>query len=160
MNEEQTTRARAASAIATESCGPWTLSRLEIISTVEPKRWPAARVELLHARRGRVLEIATGAGGVDAAFNAVAQIFGVSAPINRLDLSYRSGEIGSLPVVMVSLSVVIDGEIFDGSAQAGDVLPGCVWAYLDALSKAELSGTRGHAPRRQCSSELAQERNK
>jgi 2-isopropylmalate synthase len=152
MDHRQKVRAEAACRGEASTVGRWTLSRLEILSTVEPRKWPVARVELLHSTRGRLFEIGTGCGGVDAAFNAVAQIFGMSAPVEQLDLRYRVDTIAgrSLPEVTVKICVSIDGENFQGSAETADILTSCVAAYVDALSRAELTGTRGYVARSPC----------
>lgn len=107
-------------------------------SSLSPKEWPVARVELIHDERGAVFEIATGAGCLDAACNALAQLYGVTAPIRSLEVQYgiSSEPPVGLPVVNATVDVAVGERIFRGSTTSGDLLVSAVGAYLDALSQA------------------------
>jgi 2-isopropylmalate synthase len=114
---------------------PWTLSKIEIRAPVSATAWPVARVELEHASRGRVTDLASAPGGLDAAFAAVGQIIGVSGRVKELEIRYDATDpaaAGGDMNVLVQMRISVDGETFAGSARARDVLPCCVAAYIDA----------------------------
>ena len=121
----------------------WSLSKLDIRAPVNPNAFPVARIELDHGERGRITDIASAPGGLDAAFSAVSQIMGVSARVDMLDMQYvaadpsdeADGDQGA--AVLVEIAIEVDGEIFSGRARARDILPCCVSAYIDAASNAE-----------------------
>ena len=46
------------------------------------------------------------------------------------------------------VAVAADGEVFEGSATAADMLSSSLAAYVDALSEVELTGTLGCIPRK------------
>jgi 2-isopropylmalate synthase len=123
---------------------PWALSKVEIRAPVTVSAWPVARVELEHGHRGRVCDLASAPGALDAAFKAVSQIIGVPARVEELDMQYIAAEAreeGSQDEqaanVLVEIQISVDGEIFAGRARARDILPGCVAAYIDAASNAD-----------------------
>lgn len=136
MNQRQKIRADANWCGPPARCGPWTLMRLEMISTVRPQKWPVCRLELLHEERGRVSETATGAGCLDAAFNAVSQMFGVTAPVKAIEIDYRCPEAGAVPQVIVEIEVVVGDGTWRGCARTGDLLLSAVCAYLDGIVQA------------------------
>ena len=138
MDQRQKQRAAAVLCHKPPRSGPWTLSRLQITSTLWPSEWPAARVELVHETLGSTLEIATGAGCLDAACNAVAPLFGVIAPIRSLEIQYEAASeaTGTLPTIAAEVEVTIDGAAYRGSAKTGDLLVSAISAYLDALCQA------------------------
>ncbi|WP_129793066.1 2-isopropylmalate synthase [Sphingosinicella sp. CPCC 101087] len=121
---------------------PWTLSRVEIRAPAASKSWPVARVELEHGDRGRVADIASAPGALDAAIAAVSQIMGVPGRVEGLELQYVAADPdepagdGQGATVLVEISISVDGESFAGRARARDVLPGCVAAYIDAAGNA------------------------
>jgi 2-isopropylmalate synthase len=122
---------------------PWTLSKVEIRAPVTVSAWPVARVELEHGHRGRVCDLASAPGALDAAFKAVSQIIGIPARVEELDMQYIAADLGEAPQddqganVLVEIQISVDGEIFAGRARARDILPSCVAAYIDAASNAE-----------------------
>lgn len=132
----------------------WTLSKVEIRAPVSANAHPMARVELEHGVRGRVTDIASAPGALDAAFKAVSQMIGVPGRVDSLDLQYIAAEAdqaasdGQGASVLVEISIEVDGEIFAGRARARDILPGCVAAYIDAASNAEaVRSVRAQQPR-------------
>jgi 2-isopropylmalate synthase len=122
---------------------PWSLSKVEIRAPVTVSAWPVARVELEHGHRGRVCDLASAPGALDAAFKAVSQIIGIPARVEELDMQYiaadpgETAEDGQAATVLVEIQISVDGEIFAGRARARDILPSCVAAYIDAASNAE-----------------------
>jgi 2-isopropylmalate synthase len=122
---------------------PWSLSKLDIRAPVSPTAWPVARVELDHGERGRVTDIATAPGALDAAFAAVSQIMAVPARVDTLEMQYiaadpaEPSDDGQGASVLVEIAIEVEGEIFAGRARERDILPCCVSAYIDAVSNAE-----------------------
>jgi 2-isopropylmalate synthase len=121
----------------------WSLGKVDIRAPVNPNAYPVARVELEHGERGRITDLASAPGALDAAFQAVSQIMGIPARVDMLDMQYvaadpsdeSEGEQGA--AVLVEMAVEVDGEIYTGRARARDILPCCVSAYIDAASNAE-----------------------
>jgi 2-isopropylmalate synthase len=139
--------ARLVALLASQESGhvvkPWTLSRVEIRAPLTVDAWPMARVELEHGSRGRVTDLASAPGALDAAFTAVSRIMGVAARVEGLDMQYLAADPGE-PAddgqganVLVEMQVSVDGEIFAGRARERDILPCCVAAFIDAASNAE-----------------------
>jgi len=121
----------------------WKLSKVDIRAPVSANAWPVARIELEHGERGRVTDVASAPGALDAAFSAVSQVLGIPARVDSVEMQYlaadpdEKAEDGQGASVLVEIHVDVDGEIFSGRARARDILPCCVSAYLDALSNAE-----------------------
>jgi 2-isopropylmalate synthase len=121
----------------------WKLSKVDIRAPVSDKAWPVARVELDHGERGRVTDIASAPGALDAAFAAVSQMIRIPARVETLEMQYLAGdpdeqnEDGQGANVLVEMTIDVDGEIFAGRARARDILPCCVSAFIDAASNAE-----------------------
>ncbi len=142
----------------------WTLSKVDIRAPVSANAWPMARVELEHGERGRVTDLASAPGAMDAAFLAVSHIIGLHARVDKLELHYVAADparadsfdrrgidrrISRGPTasdadateqgadVLIEIALDVDGEIFAGRARARDVLPCCVAAYIDALGNAQ-----------------------
>jgi 2-isopropylmalate synthase len=121
----------------------WTLGKIDIRAPVNPTAWPVARVELEHGERGRITDLASAPGALDAAFQAVSQIMGIPGRVDMLDMQYvaadprdeSEGEQGA--AVLVEMAVEVDGDIYTGRARARDILPCCVSAFIDAASNAE-----------------------
>lgn len=118
----------------------WTLSRVEIRAPATPNAWPVARVELEHGDRGRLTDLASAPGALDAAFQAVSQIMGLPARVDGLDMQYvaaeEGDEAGQGANVLVEMRIEVEGEVFAGRARARDILPCCVSAYIDAAGNA------------------------
>ena len=120
----------------------WKLSKIDIRAPVSPNAWPVARVELEHGERGRVTDIASAPGALDAAFAAVSQVLGMPGRVDSIDMQYLAAdpdepaEDGQGASVLVEMQVDVEGEVFAGRARARDILPSCVSAYLDAISNA------------------------
>jgi 2-isopropylmalate synthase len=124
----------------------WSLSKIDIRAPVSANAWPIARVELEHGERGRVTDLASAPGALDAAFAAVSQIMSLPARVDTLDMQYVAadpddadapGEDDQGAKVLVEITIDVEGEIFAGRARARDILPCCVSAYIDAASNAE-----------------------
>jgi 2-isopropylmalate synthase len=121
----------------------WKLSKVDIRAPVSDKAWPVARVELDHGERGRVTDIASAPGALDAAFAAVGQMIRIPARVETLEMQYLAGESGEPGEdgqganVLVEMTIDVEGEIFAGRARARDILPCCVSAFIDAASNAE-----------------------
>ncbi len=121
----------------------WKLSKVDIRAPVSAKAWPVARVELEHGERGRLTDIASAPGALDAAFSAVSQMMRIPARVDTLEMQYvaadasEEGEDGQGANVLVEMTIEVDGELFAGRARARDILPCCVSAYIDAAGNAE-----------------------
>ncbi len=122
---------------------PWSLNKVDIRAPVAPNAQPVARVELEHGERGRVTDLASAPGALDAAFLAVSRIMGVPARVRHIEMQYTAADPdepaadGQGANVLVEVEVECDGEVFAGRARARDILPCCVAAYIDASSNAE-----------------------
>lgn len=139
--------ARLAALLAATESGEtqklWSLAKVEIRAPVTVNAEPVARVELEHGTRGRVCDIASAPGGLDAAFRAVSHIVGLDARVEDLEMQYVAAEPSEehsaddqSASVLVEMRVSVEGESFSGRARARDILPCCVAAYLDAVSNA------------------------
>jgi 2-isopropylmalate synthase len=133
----------------------WALGKVDIRAPVSATAWPVARVELEHGERGRVTDIASAPGGLDAAFSAVGHIMGLDARVDTLEMQYvaadkdEPAEDGQGANVLVEISIEVDGEIFAGRARERDILPCCVAAFIDAASNAEaVRRVRGTQPQK------------
>jgi 2-isopropylmalate synthase len=121
----------------------WKLSKIDIRAPVSANAWPVARVELEHGERGRVTDIASAPGALDAAFAAVSHVLGLPARVDSLEMQYLAADPdepaddGQGASVLVEMHIDVDGELFAGRARARDILPCCVSAYVDAVSNAE-----------------------
>lgn len=121
----------------------WSLNKVDIRAPVSASAWPVARVELEHGTRGRVTDIASAPGAMDAAFAAVSQIMAVPARVDKLELQYVSAdpdepaEDGQGANVLVEIAIDVEGDLFAGRARGRDILPCCVAAYIDAAGNAE-----------------------
>ncbi|HTU12468.1 MAG TPA: 2-isopropylmalate synthase [Allosphingosinicella sp.] len=138
--------ARLAALLAAQDSGTgmktWALAKVEIRAPLTTSAWPMARVELEHGERGRVTDIASAPGALDAAFMAVGQIMGVAARVEGLDMQYLAADPGETPEeqaanVLVEIQISVEGEVFAGRARERDILPCCVSAFIDAASNAE-----------------------
>lgn len=122
---------------------PWALGKVEIRAPVSANAQTVARVELEHGERGRVTDIASAPGGMDAAFLAVSHIIGLPARVHQLDMQYVAADAddpapdGQATNVLVEIALEVDGDIYAGRARDRDILPCCVAAYIDALSNAD-----------------------
>lgn len=121
----------------------WALSRLEIRTPVSADAWPIARVELEHGTRGKVTDLGSAAGALDAVFASISEIMGVPARVDALDLQYIAAEAsqecadGQAAKVLVEIVLEVDGQLFSGRARDRDILPCCIAAYIDAASNAD-----------------------
>jgi 2-isopropylmalate synthase len=121
----------------------WKLNKVDIRSPVSANAWPVARVELHHGERGRVTDIASAPGALDAAFAAVSQMMGTPARVDSLDMQYIAADPdepaadGQGASVLVEMTVEVGGAVYAGRARARDILPCCVSAYIDAVSNAQ-----------------------
>ena len=121
----------------------WKLGKVDIRAPVSAQAYPVARVELDHGERGRVTDIASAPGALDAAFLAVSHIMGVAARVDQLEMQYVAAESGEQAAdgqganVLVEIAIEVEGELYSGRARERDILPCCVSAYMDAVSNAE-----------------------
>ena len=121
----------------------WKLNKVDIRSPVSATAWPVARIELEHGERGRVTDIASAPGALDAAFLAVSQMMNIPARVDQLDMQYIATDAGDPAPdgqganVLTEITLEVDGELFAGRARGRDILPCFVSAYIDAASNAE-----------------------
>ena len=121
----------------------WKLNKVDIRSPVSANAWPVARIELEHGERGRITDLASAPGALDAAFLAVSQMMGIPARVDQLDMQYIAVDAnepaadGQGANVLTEITLEVDGELFAGRARGRDILPCFVSAYIDAASNAE-----------------------
>jgi len=121
---------------------PWSISKLEIRAPQTVRAWPLARVELVSDTRGRVADMASAAGPLEAVLAAVAQIVGVDARVDALEIRYIPQELAARApgagdgTIFGTISLHLNGATSCGAAWANDVLICCVEAYLDAVETA------------------------
>lgn len=114
----------------------WTLSRIDIRTTLSGKKWPVARVELDHPERGRVTDIGTAPGAFEAIFAAASHIVGV-VPDRLISFTVTS----SAPAEDRSLAIRIDvevemgGKVYQGTSFGLDLVRSSLIAWLDAVAK-------------------------
>ncbi len=123
----------------------WRLSRLEIRTPVASTAQPSARIELEHAERGRVCDIAHAEGALDAAFLAVSRIIDLEARVDAVDMQYIAQEDPDgrqAADVLVEVRIAANGGVYAGRARERDIIPACVEAYLDALNNAAADARR------------------
>lgn len=134
----------------------WQLARLEIRTSVSPEQWPLARVELLHAERGRLADIAWREGPMECVFLAIRRLVGLDAKIKSLHLAYvpADEDSGGTCMVTSTISTLVDGSSFVGCHTGDDIIRSCAEAYLDALVQAEqerrVMENGSHGPRSDC----------
>lgn len=137
MDERQKARA-AAWCRQGPARGEWKLARLDVICAMDPREWPVGRIELHHRTRGHIVEIATGAGGTDAIFNALAQHFGIDASLAGLSVRFEPECDARLAHFAVITDLLVGTTMYRGVAHSGDLLLSTAAAYLDALSMAQI----------------------
>jgi 2-isopropylmalate synthase len=136
--------ARLTSILSDETSGEpdWRLNRMEIRSLASANAHPVARVELEHRTRGRMSDLASAPGAMDAAYTAISQIMEAPGRVEDIDMQYVAAEpdatagADQAADVLVELKAEVFGEIFTGRARARDIIPACASAYVDALNNA------------------------
>lgn len=114
----------------------WKLGKVDLRSSVSDHAWPTARLELIHATRGRVTDIGTAPGAFDAAFVAASHILGIAPTL--LSYNVRSGgkgEDGALSITC-DIEIELDGQTYAGSNTGLDLVECSLAAWLDAAAKA------------------------
>lgn len=126
----------------------WSLSRIEIRTSMSGNKWPVARVELDHPSRGRVTDIATAPGAFEAVYKATAQIVGIEPVL----LSYNvcsSGhrEDGALEI-RIEIELQFEDKVYRGGSTGSDLVRCSLLAWLAAATQGVASAggsTRGRA---------------
>lgn len=114
----------------------WTLTRIDIRTTLSGKKWPVARVELDHPERGRVTDIGTAPGAFEAIFAAASHIVGV-VPDRLISFTVTSSapaEDGSL-AIRIDVEVEMGGKVYQGTSFGLDLVRSSLIAWLDAVAK-------------------------
>lgn len=118
---------------------PWKLGKVDLRSSVSDHAWPTARLELIHAQRGRVIDIGTAPGAFDAAFVAASHILDIQPTLLRFDVkSHERDSEGALNIT-VEIEIELDGQKFAGSHTGQDLVECSLHAWLDAAAKADPS---------------------
>ena len=113
----------------------WTLSRIDIRTTLSGKKWPVARVELDHPERGRVTDIGTAPGAFEAIFAAASHIVGLAPRLISFTVtSSASAEDKSL-AIRIDVEVEMDGKVYQGTSFGLDLVRSSLIAWLDAVAK-------------------------
>jgi 2-isopropylmalate synthase len=110
---------------------PWTVLRTELRTTTGPKAKQFARVELHHAERGRIADVATGDGPLSAIFAAVRRITDVEADV--LGLETRLLRSGRTREFLAEIQLDLDGRQVRGKARGPDVITASIDAFLFTL---------------------------
>src|SRR5690606_29014657 len=113
---------------------PWKLRRVELRAAYGSRSEPCARIELDHDERGRVCDVGIGGGPLDAAFDAIQSIVGITASVQELDITHVADQDEGACLGYIELKV--DGRTYSGRARGRDVIPTAVDAYVVAINQA------------------------
>lgn len=121
---------------------PWRLSRLEIRTSLLPRQWPVARVEILHAQRGRLTDLAYRKEPLECVFEAIGRIMGFDATVRSLELDYRptgasEGGDEAQGRAAVAITLAVADRDYRGAGRSDDVVQSCALAYVAALAAAD-----------------------
>ena len=120
---------------------PWKLRRVELRAAYGSRTEPFARIELDHEERGRVCDVGIGGGPLDAAFDAIQSIVGITASVQELDITHVADQDEGACLGYIELKV--DGHVYSGRARGRDVIPTAVDAYVVAINQALSAGEAG-----------------
>lgn len=121
--------------LALPEASQWKVGRIDLRSPVGKASWPVARVELEHASRGRVTDIASAPGAFDAVFLAAGHIVGVRPPLLRFDVHSASPAADHALAITVAIAIELDGEVYEGASFGVDLVECALSAWLKAISK-------------------------
>lgn len=108
--------------------------QLDYLQTVSgSKSIPAAIIRLKKKDTGVVEEVATGAGPIDAAYNAINKIAGLNIRLDSYQLSALTEGRDALGEVSVKMS--LHGKTITGRGASTDIIEASVKAYLNGLNK-------------------------
>lgn len=117
---------------ATETPDRWKLSSLH--TSAGTGSIPTATIQLQEDGQPVVCDAAIGDGPVDAVFNALERITGVSARLQNYQV--RSLTVGKEAQGEVLVEIVHNNHVFHGKATSTDIIEASAQAYLKALNKA------------------------
>jgi 2-isopropylmalate synthase len=120
---------------------PWKLRRVELRAAYGSRTEPFARIELDHEERGRVCDVGIGGGPLDAAFDAIQSIVGITASVQELDITHVADQDDGACLGYIEL--MVDGHVYSGRARGRDVIPTAVDAYVVAINQALSAGEAG-----------------
>lgn len=109
----------------------WSLVEFEAFSGTNRK--PTAKLTLRHGEREFTEELSTGDGPIDAAFNVVEKITGMSLACK--DFVARSATIGRDAQGEATLEVEYDGKTYRGRGVSTDTVEATVMAILNAVNR-------------------------
>jgi 2-isopropylmalate synthase len=115
----------------------WRLARVDVRSELAAGEKIVARVELLHRNRGRLTDLATGPGGIEAAFRAIRQLVDIPATLESVTVTGRTDRSESAWQVSACVTVTRGRVSVSGTSVGPDLLSACCRAYLNALLAAE-----------------------
>jgi len=113
----------------------WRFRRIDIRSPLSSRTWPIARLELEHPVRGRVTDIGTAPGALDAAFSAASNILHVAPRLAAFNVTSAAPAGGTL-ALHVELDLELDGAVWRGSSAGADLVECAVTAWLAAAARA------------------------
>ena len=113
----------------------WTLSRIDIRTTLSGKKWPVARVELDHPERGRVTDIGTAPGAFEAIFAAAAHIVGLAPRLISFTVTSSSSAEDQSLAIRIDVEVEMGGKVYQGTSFGLDLVRSSLIAWLDAVAK-------------------------
>ncbi|WP_019960793.1 2-isopropylmalate synthase [Woodsholea maritima] len=127
-----------------DALGQWSVTRLELRSTLGPKPQHYARLELEHPERGRLSDIARGDDAMSAVFHAAERLLGQSFTVTSLDTRMVSH--GESPMVLAELDLELEGVRHSGRARGPDALSAALKALLATLSRTQPPPTTTPTP--------------
>jgi hypothetical protein len=122
--------------------GDWSLSRIEIRTSMSGNRWPVARVELDHRTRGRVSDIATAPGAFEAVFKAASQIVGIGPELLSYNVCSSGRQHDNSLRIRIEIEIELDGKVYRGNSTGSDLVQCSLLAWLKAVAKGD-RGTDG-----------------
>ncbi len=141
VTDEQLMQLIGGNAVSSKKASPWKLRRVELRAAYGSRTEPFARIELDHDERGRVCDVGIGGGPLDAAFDAIQSIVGITASVQELDITHVADQDEGACLGYIELKV--DGRTYSGRARGRDVIPTAVDAYVVAINQALSSAESG-----------------
>ena len=118
----------------------WSLSRIDVRTSITGDKWPVARLELNHDSRGPVSDIATAPGAFEAIFKAAAQIIGVDPRLLSFNVCSSGYGADQSLTVRIEIELELGGKVYRGSSTGSDLVRCSLLAWLEAASQSATGG--------------------
>ncbi|MBY0421287.1 MAG: 2-isopropylmalate synthase, partial [Parvularculaceae bacterium] len=119
-----------------DALGDWSLVRLEIRTSEQPRTQPFVRLTLDHGRRGRLTEIGAGDGPFDAAFAALCAASGRAARLEGIEVVPAPGGLSA------EVAVAFGGRRFTARAVDADPVVAAARALVAGFNQIERRARR------------------